>query len=159
MRLLGRLFQGPPQQGVGKGDGKLKGTLEGRSLLLAAGLYPVSASGRWYILPERLQRWNSDPLHSVRSWLGLCQGCHSPTPLTHSLLPLSMHVASRNSWTEPQCWRHGATGTDWDGANERRWQARLAGLGDSPLQQGTSEEAAHLPVGNPNPGMETVLQN
>ena len=79
LEVTGEVIPGAPQQGVGKGDGKLKGTLEGRSLLWAVGLYPVRASGRWYILPERLQRWNSDSLHSVRSWLGLCQGWSLPS--------------------------------------------------------------------------------
>lgn len=64
--VIGEVILGAPQQGVGKGDGKLKRMLEGRSLLWAAGLHPVRASERWYILPERFQKWNSDPFHSTQ---------------------------------------------------------------------------------------------
>ena len=37
LEVTGEVIPGAPQQGVGKGDGKLKGTLEGRSLLWAVG--------------------------------------------------------------------------------------------------------------------------
>lgn len=130
LEVIGEVIPGTPQQGVGKGDGKLKGVLEGRSLLWAAGLHPVRASGRWCILPESPQRLDSDPLNSVRSWLGLCQGWSLPSTSDRSLLPLSLRVASRNSWTEPQCWRHGATGT---GMMQKRGDggAWPTGLGDT----------------------------
>ena len=155
LEVIGEVIPGTPQRGVGKGDGKLKGALEGRSLLWAAGLHPVRASGRWCILPESPQRWNSDPLNSVRSWLGLCQGWSlpsTPDPFPspaeracgqQELLDGAAVLASRSPW-------HRLAWCEWEemaGLGRQVWET----LGEAPdtlceKRPGDRREPANKPL-------------
>ena len=143
-----------------------------RGQVTSVGSWVASCKGLWKVVhspwePPEVELWSTQlSSQLVRAVPGMVTPQHPwPVPFSHWACVWPAGTPGRScsaGITEPLA----QTGMMWMRGDGGAWPA---GLGDTlggpwhPVwettgrQEGTGEQAAHLPVGNPNPGMETVL--